>query len=352
MNPAPAAADPARRKFAVHGPTLELDCTGVEWIIPSVNRLLRPFAVGSWPAGFSATLGVLRPYEQSDVVRHLSPAARRVPHAPESTELYEEGERFWLVDERWGVCEINILKGQWRSWILDQPKLDPLRCAEWAVLWPAAQLLRAKGIYLLPALSVVRDGWAAMVLSPMSLEPELTALIAAGYRIIGQRWTAVREEDGRLALLHVPGYVERAAAAAAAPRLMLPSAAADANRVDLCAQHPGSWQNHAFCDAVLIAEPGRRPHAHLRDVRDPAAAVHALRRAWPIVELLPQRRYGQLPLKLAQHCRVGEVQLSRNPKDLLALLQSLRAQPLPRPELTVAPWLQSKFPAANTEAAA
>ena len=314
------------RRFAVHGLAAEVDCSVAE-IAGEVERVLGPFAVAGWPEGFGSVGGTVRAYDTAQVVRHVSPTARPLP-APRSldlAELYEEGERFWLVDERWGMVEINFLKSTWRSWILPRPQLDPVRCTEMAVLWPMAQLLRARGLYLLPAVSAVRDGFAFLLLCPFGPEPELTALARAGYKIIGQRWTAVREEDGRLALLHLPGCIARAAGAA--PRLRA-LCEAEANRaggqwLDLNAQFPGSAQLHAFCDAVLVADAARRPHARAREL-EPSDALHLLRQAWPIVELHPHRRHSALPTKLSQQCRCAEVQLSRNSTELLQLLEQVR----------------------------
>ena len=260
-------------------------------------------------------------------------------------ELYEEGERFWLVDERWGMAELDLAAGVWRSWLLPEPRVDPARCAEMAVLWPMAQLLRAKGVHLLPAASAVKDGWAALLLCPFNLEPELTVLLNHGYRLIGQRWTAVRAEEDRLALLHVPGWVERPAG----PRLRIagshsfeaggdPSAPggsanpgsadhsfAEHGYTDLMAEHRGGGQSHAFCDAVVVVEPGRRARPNVRDVPAPAASP-LLRRSWPVVELGGGGR-SELASKLAGECRCAEAQLSRDPRDLPALLDSLPLAP-------------------------
>ena len=314
------AGAPSRRKLAIHGPVVELECS-VPALEAPLDLLLGGFGVPGWPAGFLAHSGSVRPYDQSDVVRGLSSSARHAMRTPEMMDIYEEAERFWIVDDRWGMSEINILKGQWRSWVVPQPRLDPLRVAELAVLWPMAQLLRSRGLHLLPAVSAVRDGFAVLLICPFGVEPELTAMISSGYKIIGQRWTGVREEDGRLALLHVPGRTERASV----PRLRS-TVSEEETWIDFAGEYPGSSQNHAFCDAVLIADPGRRPKAHLRET-DPAAAVNVLRRAWPIAELHPTRRLSQLPARLAQGCRCYELQLSRNSKDLLALLSSLRYAP-------------------------
>jgi hypothetical protein len=219
------------------------------------------------------------------------------------------------------MAEVNLLRGQWRSWVLPRPTLDPVRCAEWAVLWPMAQLLRGRGLHLLPAMSAVRDGWAVLILGAGGLGPELSAMLEAGYRLIGQRWTAVREEEGRLALLHLPGRVERAGPRFGGASLGACGAGASA-WMDLTGGQPHSHQNHAFCDAVLVAAPGRRPCPAVRDL-PPSEALALLRKSWPIAELHPTRRSGPLPGKLARLCRCAEVQLSRDPRDLPALLELL-----------------------------
>jgi hypothetical protein len=332
-------ADSTRSKFTLHGPAIEIACD-VPAIAGQICSLFEPFAVSGWPRGLVPTTGIVRPYIQSEVLRYLSPKARPVASTSDLVEIFQDGERFWLVDDRWGMVEVNMLRGQFRSWILENPRLDPVRCAEMAILWPLAQLLRAKGLYLVPSVSVVRDGWAAMILCPFTFEAEIISLIRAGYKVIGQRWTAVREEDGRLALLHVPGAIERSFI----PRLRSSnSPPAESAWVDLSSEYIGSWQNHAFCDAILVAGSGRRDKAYIRDI-DPSQSLDMLRRAWPIAELHPNGRQGQLPLKLAQHTRVCELQLSRSPRDLLDLLATLRSTPIGNmfseceTDLAITPW--------------
>jgi hypothetical protein len=316
------------RRFAIHGLALELHC-GLPEILSELDHWFAPFEVNSWPEGFTPVIGIIEPFDAATVQRHVSPAARRFPGSTDAIELYQDDERFWLVDDRWGMAELNLLKNRWRSWLLPQPATDTPQLVETTIVWPLAQLLRAKGLHLLPAISVARDGWGALILSPFGIEPELSALARNGYQIIGQRWTAVREEDGRIALLHIPGWVERQTA----PRLRYLGIESPTGRLDLTTEITGAFQNHAFCQVTLIAEPGRRPRAHLRELSH-TAAVNVLRRSWPLVDLHPNRKLGQLAPRLAQHCRCAELQLSRDPLDLLRLLEGFRPRP---PANTITP---------------
>jgi len=262
-------------------------------------------------------MGTVEAYEESAVLRRLSAGGTLVAQTPELAEVYQDGDRYWLVDDRWGVCEMNLLKASWRSWVIPSPKLEPFRCVEMAILWPMAQLLRARGVHLVPATSVVRDGWGALLISPFSLEPELKAMLRVGYRLIGQRWTAIREENGAAVLLHVPGKTEQRGV----PRLSAGSALSD-SWADLCDGRPGAVGDRAICRAVFAAEHGRRPKAYLREM-NPTNAAALLRRSWPIPDLHPQRRHSPVTARLAETCRCCDIQLSRNPKDFLALLQAV-----------------------------
>ncbi len=312
----------AARRYAIHGLAMELRCDLPD-VLAEIHALFHPFEVADWPDGFTPVIGTVELFDAACVQRHVSPLARRFQSANESIELYQDGERFWLIDERWGMSELDLMKGQWRSWLLPSPSADATLCAETAVVWPLAQLLRTKGLHLLPAISVARDGWGALIFSSFGIEPELSALARNGYQIIGQRWTAVREEDGRVAMLHVPGWVERQTA----PRLRYQGIEPAVGRLDLNGEFANSFRHHAFCDVALIAQPGRRPQAHLRELGH-SAAINVLKRAWPLVDLRPQRRLGQLPPRLAHSCMCAELQLSRDPQDLLRLLDGIRP---PRP---------------------
>jgi hypothetical protein len=146
----------------------------------------------------------------------------------------------------------------------------------------------------------------------------LAALVRAGCRVVGQRWTAIRERDGQLEMLHLPGMVERPAS----PRMRLTgSVDANATWTDLADEHYGCEVERHACEGVFVIQRGRRPSAHLRQLGDDA--VSAIRAAWPIQELHPLRRHGQLPAKLAAKCAAYEVALSRDPQDLLGLMTTL-----------------------------
>lgn len=308
----------SRRKLAIHGPVVELDCS-VPSLEESLDALLGEFAVAGWPQAFVPTTGVIHPYEEAEVLSRLPASARHIIRTSDSIDIYEEGDRYWLVDDRWGMSEIDLARGHWRSWIVPAPAIDPYRVAELSTLWPLAQLLSARGLHMMPAISAVRDGFAVLLICPFGVEPELKAMIAGGYKVIGQRWTALREEDGRLALLHLPGKVERLAT----PRLRY-STDEQESWIDVTREYPGSWQNHAFCDAVLVAEPARRASANLRETESPGNAVNLLRDAWPTVELQPAHRLSPIPEALIRSCRCFEVRLSRNTKEFLSLLNSMR----------------------------
>ncbi len=314
----PCGSSDNLHRFTLHGSAVGVNSL-VPWLAPELNHLLDDFRVQQWNPGALPITGTLWPYEQSHVLKHLSTGARRVNANSDLLELYEDDERFWLVDDRWGIAEMNLLKGQWRSWILPNATIDPVRCVQWAVLWPMAQLLRSRGTYLVPAASVTRADRSFLLLAPFGIEPELTTLIrSGGYRMIGQSWTAIREQDSRFSMLHLPGYVERAVP----PGMRLTSSDVMPMWIDLMKEHIAAEQRHGWCDAILVVDPGRRPQANVRPL-DRARAVQTLRLAWPIFELHPNRRHGQLPARLAQRVPCYQLHLSREPRDLLKILATL-----------------------------
>jgi len=322
---------PCDHRLSVHGLAVEVQCEvpALNW---PIHRALGEFATPDWPDGFVPVPGQVQPYDESVVMRHLSPAAVAVASADDLMEIYEHEERFWLVDDRWGICEINLLKGNWQSWIVPQPTISPDAVVESAILWPLAQLLRPRGVTLVPAASVSREGFGALIISPFTIEPELTALAAAGWRVIGQRWTALREEDERISLLRMPGRVERVAG----PRFRGTGEHA-VDWVDLTEEYPEALSHHGFCDAVIVAEPGRRGSASSKAVKGAGVAA-LLKRAWPIFDLHVPSRQTYMPLRLAAQCAVVEAQLSRRASDFVNMLDRVRlSKPMVAPRGKVQP---------------
>jgi len=331
-----------RHKLCIHGLAVEIACH-VPQIRLQINHLAGPFSVSDVPEGF-ATCGEIRPYVENEVVRHLSASAARMPLDDPWLEVYQDGERFWLVDERWGIAEINFLRGQWRSWVLERARAHPIQQVEGAVLWPMAQLLRTRGLHLVPAVAVARDGFGALVLSSFGIGRELERVIRGGYRIIGQRWTAMRSDGSRIELLHVPGAVELSEP----PRLRRPDAMAGGQWADLSRRFPGCVQLHAFCDVVIVAEPGRRSDPQIYELTIPEAQ-DLLRQSWPLIDIHPTRKGGQFPTQLGRNCRCVQVQFSKDSGDLLLLLEALRAAAPIRPRLSVS-MMKGKTAGANSAA--
>lgn len=303
------------RRLLLFGHAVELHCH-VPALEPTVGRLLGSFAGGddSSDRTASSLRGSIQPYAGEVIARRL-PANAASRHEPgELTEMYVQDERSWVIDERWGMSEINLMKREWTSWVLPAPKLDPVRISEAAILRPMALLLQNKGLHLIPAAAVSREHMTALILSPLGLERELRALLDARYRVIGQRWTAAREEGDRVQLLAMPGMVPQR-----------PSRSGGVVEwVDLTATNPLSVQPSAPCSHVLVIDAARRPRLAVRSwAREDAAMV--LRFAWPLPELHPQRRTSQLVPRLAQRCECLGLQLSHDPADLVSTLESLRA---------------------------
>lgn len=301
------------RKLLLHGLAIEITCESRS-LDPTLGRLMGCYSVTDFEQEPTVTRGSILPYIGDEVARRLP--SNVVPlHGPgDLTEIYVQDERAWVFDERWGMSEVNVLKGQWKSWIVPQPRIDAVRVTEMAVLRPLAMLLKNRGIHLIPAAGVARDSFAALIISPFGLERELSALLASRYRMIGQRWTALREDDGRLALLGMPGVVQQRPAGVSGP----------GEWIDLTASNPLSSQPYATCNAVLIIDAGRRARASLSAWElDDAATV--LRLAWPIPELHPTRRRVQFASRIPQLCDCYRVQLSHDLREWTSLLESLRS---------------------------
>jgi hypothetical protein len=169
-------------KLCVHGLAVEVRCA-LPGLAAALEAAVWPFVEPALPESFVPVTGILRPFEEGEVLRHLSPSATRRSTAPGAwLELYQDGERFWLVDERWGMCEINLLRGTWRSWVLPNAKPSANRIIEGAVLWPLAQLLRPRGLHLVPAASLARNDSGVLIFASSPIEAELSHLLSAGRR--------------------------------------------------------------------------------------------------------------------------------------------------------------------------
>lgn len=312
-------SEPAPRQLVIHGHAVELTCE-----VPAVERLLPRwlglFDALAWPEKVIPARGEVLAFEQEDVLRHVSPNAIQCYYPEQLLDIYREGEQYWLVDDRWGICHLNLLKRTWRSWVIEHPRLDDVQLLEAAVMWPLAQLLRGKGLHLVPAVAVARDGFAVLMISGVNLIRELQAMARSGFRIIGQRWVALRQEEGRISMLQMPGVVENVLGEQGATGLRRAT-----SYVDLLETHLGAGIHHSFCDTVILVNAARRGAAKL-DRLQGDDAVGEVRRRWPIVELHPVRAQG-LAYRLAGLCPVHALQLGRDPVENVDLLGKLRYQP-------------------------
>ena len=321
-------------RLNVHGLAVTLRCS-----MPGIRQmaadLFAPLIDEEWPENFQCIDGTVDAYDADVVARRLSPRAERITVFSDSAELWRDGERCWLLDDAWGLCEINLLKRSWRSWVLPRNALDPLRAVEQAILWPMSQVLMSRGLSLLPAASIVHRGRGSLLLSAFSLEPELSTLLGAGHGVIGQRWTAVRQEEGRPLLLQMPGRVERSP---------IPQLRAKAQSLACIEPMRGEWVDvtenagssfrYSWCDSILLIEPGRRAAAKMTALSG-ASATAALRRAWPMPDVGHTGRHAMFATRVAQRCSIFQIELSRDPQALLRLLEqmpsslSLRARLVP-----------------------
>lgn len=330
----PATNDPGRKviRLNVHGLAAELCCT-----LPGIRQvmadLFSDLLVSEWPDGFSPIEGLVEAYDADVVARHISPMAERVAAFGDYAELWRDGERCWLIDEGWGLTEINLLKRTWRSWILPNCDLNPIRTFEQAVIWPMSQVMMARGLALTPAASIVHRGRGVLVLSPFNLEPELSMLVAAGHGLISQRWTAIREEEGRAVLLQMPGRVERSPIPQlrAKAKTGLSINPVQSSWLDL-SKDARSVCNYAWCDVVLMVEPGRRAMPRMTMLSG-ASATAAVRRAWPMPDVGHMNRQAQLSTRLGQTSAVFQIELSRDPRALMRLLEQITVDAVHRQKL-------------------
>jgi hypothetical protein len=333
---------PEPQNYNIHGAPVRLQ-TLIDPFAGELDAMLACFedfrANGLGPAA----TGSVRPFDADEVSRSVSSEAQPVPGLDDLIELYVHGERYWLVDDRWGICEVNLLKRQWRSWILPSANLEPIHLLEAAVLWPMAQLLRGQGVELLPAISVENNGWGALIVAPYGIAGELECLLRSGYRLIGQHWTALRPIGNRVSLMHLPGKVRMAAKPGAIfDSFRRISIGSRCNWRDLSAEFPAHNSHRAWCQAVFIVTPGRRSMTRGRDAVGPDA-IQLLRHSWPIIELpINRRRQSDAASLLAKNSICMSVELSRTAANFVHLMESVRlrrqiAKPMTKVQVSINP---------------
>lgn len=306
----------AMLRMCVHGTVVLLRC-GVPSLRPAIARLLGSLAVNAVPDGFSTIEGDVLAYDADAVSRHLSPTATRIAELSPLAELYRENERLWLVDDTWGLCEINLLRRQWRSWVLPGSSLDPVERVEAAVHLPLAYLLRTHGTHLVPAAAVADADAGALLIGSLSLEPELRALRRLGMALVAQRWLTIRDEPEGVALWSMPSLCSvvpppKRAATASVPVVRW---------LDLF-DEPLPARNHAFCRSVLLIESVRQSRANATPLGK-ASLQQQLRERWPVFEPTPARATAGLLAALTRASVGWRLQLSRNADESARLIASL-----------------------------
>ena len=329
-----AGSEKASFNFSVYGAAVRVDdFCGVS---DGLDPFLKPFAVRREMPDGVRTQGVIRPFDLAEVTHSLSHAGESQRRGDCLVDIYSSTERHWILDDRWGVCEIDLLKHRWRSWVVPQPTLDAIQLAEAAAIWPMAQLLRLRGIELVPAISIERAGWGALVIAPYPIAREMSRIVRAGYRIVGQRWTALIRQNGRIALWHVPGLTESPAVG----KKLIRSKPVWTN---LIASNPWASAEVAWCDAVVTIAAGRRSKSCGR-VISTAEAQGALRRAWPICELPVDRpRLRHPAAALAEQSICLNVQLSRHEDEFLELIEFARLRTAARTQVSISKALRRQF---------
>jgi hypothetical protein len=320
--------------FSIYGAAVTLDDScGLD---AGIAAFLKLFEVNrNMPDGVR-TQGVIRPFDLAEVTHSLSNAGGSQRRGDRLIDIYSSAGRHWILDDRWGVCEIDLLKHRWRSWVISQPMLDAVQLAEAAAIWPMAQLLRLRGIELVPAISIERSGWGALVIAPYPIPREISRIVRAGYRIVGQRWTALIRQDGRVGLWHVPGLTESPAVGGR----LIRSKPVWTNPI---AGDPWASAEVAWCDAVVAIAAGRRSKSCGRVIAA-GEAQGALRRAWPICELPVDRPRLQHPAAaLAEQSLCMSVQLSRHEDEFLELIEFARLRTATRTQVTVSKALRRHF---------
>jgi hypothetical protein len=316
---------PIKYSLSIYGTGVQLanSCPALD---DQIAFFLNPFQTVRKEMG--ALRGEIVPFDVAEVTHSLSRAGTSERHSDDLVEIYSIGEKHWMVDDRWGMCEIDVLKRRWRSWVLPQPSLDAVQLTEAAAIWPMAQLMRSRGVEIVPALSIERSGWGALLITPYPIPAEISRIIRAGYRVIGQRWTALVKQNGRIVLRRIPGLMQ-------SPGSSGWSIGRRPIWTDLTADNPWASADLAWCDAVLAVMPGRRAKTVGRVV-SPGESQTLLRRAWPIPDLPISRPRLLHPAGLlARDCHCLSLQLSRNEDEFLDLMEFIRRRTGTRVQVSI-----------------
>jgi hypothetical protein len=318
---------PIKYSFSVYGAPLQV-ANSCPTLNEQLGFFLHPFLLKSQSEQGGDCNGQIVPFDLGELTHSLSRAADSERYSNNLFEIYSNAEKHWILDDRWGACEIDLLKHRWRSWVLPSPSLDAIQVVEAAALWPMAHLLRSRGIEIVPAISIERAGWGALIVAPYPIPAELSRIIRAGYRVIGQRWTALISQDGRIVLRSVPGLVEASVSRG-------PFVGRRPIWSNLFADNPWASAGLAWCDAVLTIMPGRRSKTVGR-VLGSGESQTVLRRAWPIADLPINRpRLLHPAATLARECFCLSIQLSRREDEFLDLIEFARGRSNKRVQVSI-----------------
>jgi hypothetical protein len=318
---------PIKSLFSVYGATAAV-CNWCPELHESIQIFLRPFVQRrNQPVG-RESCGQIRRFDLAEVTRSLADAGESQRRCDPLVSIYSHNEQHWILDDRWGVCEIDLLRHRWRSWVLPQTLLDPMQLAEAAVLQPMAHLLRLSGVELIPAVALERSGWATLIIAPYPIPTQISRAVRAGYRVIGQRWVALVRRTDRVVLRHLPGAMEAPAGGGKSIGRRL-------QWIDITANNPWATAQTAWCDAVAVISPGRCSRSRAR-ILLPAEVQSHIRHAWPVSTLgfdKPSLRHTASIL--SRRCLCVSMQLSRHEDEFLNLIESMRKRTAPKVEVSI-----------------
>src|SRR5207253_9934110 len=133
------------RRYDVHGLALELS-NDVPLLNAPLAHLLNDFSMRRLAADVCPIRGTIRPYDEAEVAGIAARDAARVPWHDEATEIYQDNTSIYIIDDRWGIAHIDTRQARWRSWVIPDATIDPIRCLELAIIWPLAQLAQQRGL--------------------------------------------------------------------------------------------------------------------------------------------------------------------------------------------------------------